>query len=89
MKAAVKEFAPRPVRQETWDGSPSGSATSRLDFADASGEERAGRELLSELDEEHGTGGNRVYYLAVPPTRDRDDRRRRSASAASTGAGRA
>ncbi len=24
--------------------------------------------VLSELDREHGTGGNRVYYLAVPPS---------------------
>jgi glucose-6-phosphate 1-dehydrogenase len=37
-----------------------------MDFADESGEDKlAGR--LSELDEERGTRGNRVHYLAVPP----------------------
>jgi len=36
------------------------------DFADAKGEARLGK-LLDELESEHQLGGNRVYYLAVPP----------------------
>ena len=35
----------------------------------------------TELDEERGTAGNRVYYLAVPPSGVRGDRRASSASA--------
>jgi glucose-6-phosphate 1-dehydrogenase len=36
------------------------------DFADEGGENKVA-DVLGELDEERGTGGNRVYYLAVPP----------------------
>ncbi len=38
-----------------------------LELADARGEDRLAR-LLAEVDEERGTQGNRVYYLAVPPS---------------------
>jgi glucose-6-phosphate 1-dehydrogenase len=36
------------------------------DFADDAGQDRV-VEALNELDEQRGTAGNRVYYLAVPP----------------------
>src|SRR6185436_13019788 len=35
-------------------------------FADEAGEDRLAKRL-SELDEERGTDGNRIYYFAVPP----------------------
>jgi glucose-6-phosphate 1-dehydrogenase len=38
-----------------------------LEFGDPGGQERLVT-VLSELDETHGTAGNRVYYLAVPPS---------------------
>jgi glucose-6-phosphate 1-dehydrogenase len=38
-----------------------------LDFADDKGENEL-RDTLNSLDEERGTGGNRVYYFAVPPS---------------------
>ena len=38
-----------------------------LDFADDKGEDEL-RDALTKLDEERGTGGNRVYYFAVPPS---------------------
>ena len=34
------------------------------------GEDSVGR-VLEELDAERGTGGNRLYYLAVPPRHSR------------------
>jgi glucose-6-phosphate 1-dehydrogenase len=37
-----------------------------MDFADESGEDKLA-ETLNSLDEQRGTRGNRVYYLAVPP----------------------
>ena len=46
-----------------------------LEFADAEGEDRLAQ-LLAELDAERGTQGNRVYYLAVPPSAIGDDRQR-------------
>ena len=38
-----------------------------MDFADEDGEDRLPRRS-TELDEERGTQGNRVYYLATPPS---------------------
>ena len=38
-----------------------------LDFADDKGEDEL-RDVLTSLDEERGTGGNRMYYFAVPPS---------------------
>jgi glucose-6-phosphate 1-dehydrogenase len=37
-----------------------------MDFTDEEAENKLG-ETLTELDEERGTRGNRVYYLAIPP----------------------
>jgi glucose-6-phosphate 1-dehydrogenase len=37
-----------------------------MEFEDDHGEDRVAQKL-SELDREHGTEGNRLYYLAVPP----------------------
>jgi glucose-6-phosphate 1-dehydrogenase len=38
-----------------------------MEFEDDSGEDRVAQKL-NELDKEHGTEGNRLYYLAVPPS---------------------
>jgi len=66
MEAAVREFGRDDFRQEVWDSLAEGMHYVGTDFADETGEDRL-RDLLNELDEERGTGGNRVYYLAVPP----------------------
>ena len=51
------------------------------DFAADAGQDRVA-DALRELDEQRGCAGNRLYYLAVPPTRSR----RSSTSSASGGA---
>ena len=66
MEAAVREFGRDEFRQDVWDTLADATRYLASDFADDSGEDRVGH-LLTELDEERGTGGNRVYYLAVPP----------------------
>jgi glucose-6-phosphate 1-dehydrogenase len=38
-----------------------------MDFADEGGEDELAQ-TLAELDDERGTNGNRVYYLAIPPS---------------------
>src|SRR5438128_3852875 len=67
MKDAVKEHARDPFREEVWDGLAEAMAYVATDFADEGGEDEVAKRL-EELDEMHGTGGNRVYYLAIPPT---------------------
>jgi glucose-6-phosphate 1-dehydrogenase len=67
MKQAVKDHARDPFKDEVWDELAAGMRYVTLDFADDKGED-ALAEKLTELDEERGTLGNRVYYFAVPPS---------------------
>jgi glucose-6-phosphate 1-dehydrogenase len=67
MKQAVQEHARDEFKQEVWDELAEGMHYVSLDFADASAED-ALRDRLRALDQERGTGGNRVYYFAVPPS---------------------
>src|SRR4051794_12150439 len=66
MKQAVKEHARDPFEDEVWEKLGTGMRYTALDFADDKGEDEL-RDVLTELDKQRGTGGNRVYYFAVPP----------------------
>jgi glucose-6-phosphate 1-dehydrogenase len=66
MKEAVQEFGRDELREDVWDWLAGGMRYVSTDFADEGGEDRV-VEVLNELDGQRGTGGNRVYYLAVPP----------------------
>jgi glucose-6-phosphate 1-dehydrogenase len=66
MEAGVREFARDELRTEVWEGLARRTRYAATDFADEEGQNRVAR-CLTELDEQHGTRGNRVYYLAVPP----------------------
>jgi glucose-6-phosphate 1-dehydrogenase len=67
MRQAVVDHARDEFRQDVWDELAAGMRYVATDFADDGGEEHVVR-CLNALDEERGTGGNRVYYLAVPPS---------------------
>ncbi len=66
MEGAVKQYARDPFKQETWDELAAQLRYVASDFADPGGEDKL-HELLGKLDEELDLGGNRVFYLAVPP----------------------
>jgi glucose-6-phosphate 1-dehydrogenase len=66
MREAVDEFARDPVRDDVWDKLASGMRYVTTDFSQETGFDRLA-EVLSQIDAERGTGGNRVYYLAIPP----------------------
>ncbi|HZC75252.1 MAG TPA: hypothetical protein VE220_04690, partial [Gaiellaceae bacterium] len=66
MESSVKQHARDPFRQETWDELAAQLHYVATDFADASGEDEV-HDLLGQLDEKEQLGGNRVFYLAVPP----------------------
>ena len=66
MKRAVEEHGRDELEDEIWDELAEGLRYVATDFADDGGEDRVA-EVLRELDESRGTGGNRLYYLAVPP----------------------
>jgi glucose-6-phosphate 1-dehydrogenase len=67
MKESVQEHARDPFRGEVWESLAAGMRYVTADFADEAGIERLA-EVLTELDDERGTRGNRVYYLATPPS---------------------
>jgi glucose-6-phosphate 1-dehydrogenase len=67
MKQAVQQSARDDFRDDVWETLADGMHYLALDFADEQGEEELAQ-TLTELDRERGTRGNRVYYLATPPT---------------------
>ena len=67
MEEAVREHARVEFKQEVWDELVSATHYVPMEFEDDSGEDRVAAKL-NELDKEHGTEGNRLYYLAVPPS---------------------
>jgi glucose-6-phosphate 1-dehydrogenase len=66
MRTAVDEHSRDDLRSDVWDNLAAGMHYVTTDFAAEAGLDRLA-EALTRLDEERGTAGNRVYYLAVPP----------------------
>ena len=66
MKDAVQKHARDEFRQDIWDELAPNMHYVATDFADEGGETKL-QDLLTKLDDERELGGNRVYYLAVPP----------------------
>jgi glucose-6-phosphate 1-dehydrogenase len=67
MKEAVQEFGRDEFRDDVWETLADGMRYVSTDFADEAMEDRLAQ-VLNELDEQRNTGGNRVYYLAIPPS---------------------
>jgi len=66
MKQAVQQHSRDVFRDDVWELLAKGIRYVATDFADEAGEDRLAQ-ALTELDSEHDTHGNRVYYLATPP----------------------
>jgi glucose-6-phosphate 1-dehydrogenase len=67
MRQAVVEHGRDEFREDVWEPLAAGIRYVAADFADEGGEQQV-VDCLNELDRERGTAGNRVYYLAVPPS---------------------
>jgi glucose-6-phosphate 1-dehydrogenase len=67
MKQAVQQYARDEFRQDVWDGLAASMHYVATDFADDGGESKLFDEL-DRLDAELELGGNRLFYLAVPPS---------------------
>jgi glucose-6-phosphate 1-dehydrogenase len=65
-EACDKHARVRPVDDAVWDNFAKGLFYVRGDFSDADGFLRLNQKL-QECDKLRGTGGRRIYYLAVPP----------------------
>ena len=64
---AVRKFSRQTVRDDLWDGFAQSLYYQTTDFGDPEGFQRL-RTRLEEIDQERGTGGNRLFYLAVAPS---------------------
>jgi len=67
MRKAVHEFATRPITDDTWDSFARGLFYVSGNFDDP-GIYGKLRERLESVDSERGTNGNRLFYLATPPS---------------------
>jgi glucose-6-phosphate 1-dehydrogenase len=67
MKEAVQEHSRDEFRDEIWEFLASGTRYIATDFSDEGGLDRL-VETVNEVDAERNIGGNRVYYLATPPS---------------------
>jgi glucose-6-phosphate 1-dehydrogenase len=66
MKEAVQDYGRDPFNESVWDALADGMRYIANDFS----QKKCWTDLiqtLNEVDSERGLGGNRVYYLAVPP----------------------
>ena len=66
MKEAVQKYARDEFREDIWDALAANMRYVATDFADEGGED-ALHQTVERCDAESNLGGNRVYYLAVPP----------------------
>jgi glucose-6-phosphate 1-dehydrogenase len=66
MKEAVQQHGRDEFRDDAWETLADGMRYIATDFADEGGENEVAQ-ALEQLDEERELGGNRVYYLAIPP----------------------
>jgi glucose-6-phosphate 1-dehydrogenase len=67
MKQAIQEFGRDPLRQEVWDELEEAAVYISADAEGTSGADDVG-DALAQIDRERATLGNRLYYLAVPPS---------------------
>ncbi|MBF6600483.1 MAG: glucose-6-phosphate dehydrogenase [Dehalococcoidia bacterium] len=67
MKDAVAKFSREPLQDDIWESFARSLHYVSSDFGDMPGYERLGERLKKE-DSAHGAGGNRLFYLATPPT---------------------
>src|ERR671934_1205028 len=67
MKEAVQEHGRDEFVDDVWESLVDGMRYVATDFADEGGQDELAT-TLQELDEEHRLEGNRVYYLAIPPS---------------------
>src|SRR5919109_4983779 len=67
MRQGILDHARDDFREDVWEELAEGMRYVATDFSDEGGEQHV-IDCLNDLDRARGTSGNRVYYLAVPPS---------------------
>lgn len=68
MHTAVRDADAGQFDQKTWDVFAAKLYYTSFDYSDRGAYETALRDALPPLERKHGTGGAKIFYLAVPPT---------------------
>jgi glucose-6-phosphate 1-dehydrogenase len=68
MLEAVKEAHPRDFDEAIWNEIAPRLYYSTFDYGSPASYTESLRDKLPELEKKHQTGGNRIFYLAIPPT---------------------
>jgi glucose-6-phosphate 1-dehydrogenase len=66
LREAANKFSRQTMREELWDSFAGSVSYHRSEFHDADGYKQLA-ERLQQIEQERGTGGNRLFYLAVAP----------------------
>jgi glucose-6-phosphate 1-dehydrogenase len=66
LEEATRQFSRQPVRDEIWKSFGQSISYHQTEFGDVAGFKTLS-EVLQKIDKEHGTRGNRLFYLAVGP----------------------
>ena len=66
-KKAVTEFSRQKIEEQVWDSFSQNIFYVQSNLDDVEGYKRLKGEL-DRLDQQRGTAGNRLFYLAVPPS---------------------
>ncbi|HMO55811.1 MAG TPA: glucose-6-phosphate dehydrogenase [Roseiflexaceae bacterium] len=66
LKEGAERYSRTEIQDTIWDDFAAGCSYVRAPFDDPRGYQALSRRL-DELDEQRGTGGNRLFYLATPP----------------------
>ncbi len=67
LKSAVSQFSRVPLEEAIWDDFAGGIYYQQGDFGDAAAYKQLS-DRLEQIDAARGTRGNRLYYLATPPS---------------------
>ena len=67
LRDSVEKLGRVPPQPEVWNDFAKGLRYAQVDFEAEGGFDQL-KQVLAEVDRERGTGGNRVYYLSIPPS---------------------
>jgi glucose-6-phosphate 1-dehydrogenase len=67
VEEGVRQFARQPYSEEQWKAFAEGVSYAQVEFDDDPAYEKLAQ-YLNDLEQQRGTAGNRIFYLATPPS---------------------
>jgi len=67
IKQVLKDILPKDFKDSTWNTFSKKLYYASFDFTQCGSYRKSLKEKLPSLEKKHGTGGNRIFYFAIPP----------------------